>query len=377
MGLLKETWTFSRFRVLENLPEQLNALVDGGLKRNAFSDFTDKFSEISLGWTDIENILDTDFTYARYKCGNYLIFSLRMDRRSLSAALLKLKVMEKEKEYLAESSKKRLYRQEREDIKERVRLELLERALPVPSFHEVCWSLSRNTVIFGSHSGKVMEAFQRLFKESFQLTLLPYLPWAPENEESKYPDDRNAEKNVASADPHHVNAVEPSHMPFTGREFLTWLWFKSEERNGIITVPDMGENEVIFLQRLVLASGDGEYSETVVCQGLHADMQEGKEALRRGKKIKEARLKVVKDETKWEFTFKADMFQFQSLKLPAIMELEEEMDREGRNLERIYLVERIIDTMDRLFTAFLQIRNSSQWKEDELPRMGKWVNELN
>jgi hypothetical protein len=375
MGLLKGTWTFSRFRVLDNLPEQLNALIDDGLKKNAFSDFTGKFSEMSLGWTDMENILDTDFTYARYKCGNYLIFSLRMDRRSLSAALLKLKIMEKEREYLAESSKKRLYRQEREDIKERVRLELLERALPVPSFHEVCWSLSQNTVIFGSHSDKVMEAFQKLFKESFQLTLLPYLPWAPENEESKHPYDRSAGKSVASADPHYGNAVAPGHMPFTGREFLTWLWFKSEERSGIITVPDMGENEVIFLQRLVLASGDGEYSETVVCQGLHADMQEGKEALRRGKKIKEARLKVVKDETRWEFTFKADMFQFQSLKLPAIVELEEEMDREGRNLERIYLVEKIIDTMDRLFAAFLQIRHSPQWKKDELPRMEKWVSE--
>lgn len=376
MGLLKGTWTFSRFYVLGNLPEQSNTFIDEGLKKNAFPDFTGKFSEMSVGWTDIENIIDTDFKYAKYNCGSYLIFSLRIDRRSLPPALLKLKVMEKEKKYLAENDNKRLYRQEKEEIKERTRLELLERALPIPSFYEVCWSSSKNTVIFGSHSDKVTEAFQKLFKESFQLNLLPYLPWLPENAENIYYNYTKERGKVASDDPPYDKQPSAA-MPFVGREFLTWLWFKTEEKNGIIDVPDVGENEVIFLQRLVLASGDGEYSETVVCRGMHADMQEGREALRRGKKIKEARLKVVNDDAKWEFTLKADMFRFQSLKLPATFEPEEDIDRDGRNLERIYLVEKIINVMDRLFAVFMQIRNSSRWEKDELPRLEKWINKLN
>ncbi len=373
MGLLKGTWTFSRFRVSGALPEESNNFIESGLKRNAFSDFFGAHSENSSGWTDAENILDVDFASAKYKCGGYLIFALRMDRKVLPAALLKLKVLEAEKKYLAESGKKRIHRHEHEDIKERMQSELLNKALAVPSFYEVCWLPTNNTVFFGSHSEKAIEEFQRLFKESFELALLPFLPWDEEYINVDGGGSKTAVERSSVADP--SDSGHAARDLILGREFLTWLWYKSEERNGIINVPGSGENEVIFLHRLVLASGDGEYSETVVCQGLHADMKEGKEALRRGKKIKEARLRLVKDESRWEFTLKADMFQFQSLKLPAVMELEDETDREGRNMERIFLVEKAVATMDGLFSAFMQMRRSPRWETDEIPSMGKWVNQ--
>jgi hypothetical protein len=373
MGLLKGTWTFSRFRVSGALPEESNNFIETGLKKNAFSDFFGVHTEKSSGWTNAENILDVDFAPAKYKCGGYLIFALRMDRKVLPAALIKLKVLEAEKKYLAESGNKRLHRHEHEDIKEAIQSELLEKALAIPSFTEICWSPTNNTVFFGSHSEKAVEEFQRLFKESFELTLLPFLPWDQEHPNADGGGSKTAAVRSSDADPFNSGSV--ARDLFLGREFLTWLWYKSEERNGIIDVPGSGENEVIFLHRLVLGSGDGEYSETVVCQGLHADMEEGKEALRRGKKIKEARLRLVKDESRWEFTLKADMFQFQSLKLPTVMELEDETDRDGRNLERIYLMEKAVTTMDGLFFAFMQIRRSAQWEADEIPRMEKWVNQ--
>jgi len=45
--------------------------------------------------------------------------------------------------------------------------------------------------------------------------------------------------------------------------------------------------------------------------------------------------------------------------------------RGGLLLERIYLVEQAIDTMDRLFALFLATRFSPAW-EQELARMAKW-----
>ena len=111
------------------------------------------------------------------------------------------------------------------------------------------------------------------------------------------------------------------------------------------------------MRRLVLESGDGEYAETVVCQGMHADLKEGKEALRQGKKITAARLRIAHDKTEWEFTFKADRFHFQSMKLPTLPESDgEEVDREGQLLERIYLIEKAAGMMDLLFRSFLNIR---------------------
>src|SRR5574340_359605 len=115
----------------------------------------------------------------------------------------------------------------------------------------------------------------------------------------------------------YIDGEEAAAAPMPGRELNTWLWFKSEERGGTVMIPGLGDTGVTFLRRLVLASGDGDYSESVVCQGLHAALKEGKEALRQGKKIKEARIRLSQDTMDWEFTLKADYFHFQSMKLPA------------------------------------------------------------
>jgi recombination associated protein RdgC len=139
-------------------------------------------------------------------------------------------------------------------------------------------------------------------------------------------------------------------------------------------IPGTGDVEVILARRLILESGDGEYSETVICQGLHADLKEGKAAIREGKKIKEARIMLGVGTDQWELTLKADRFQFQSVKLPAGMAMdEEEEEKEGRILERIYLMERVLNTVDQLFTLFLTKRLSAQWSAEDIPRMKKWI----
>lgn len=367
MGLLKGTWSFTRYRVIGDLPEQFNDFIDEGLKKNAFSNFMGQNAEKCLGWTSLENVLDTDFSYAQYKCGAYLIFSLRVDRRTVPPSLLKLKIMEAEKGHLPESGNKKLYRHEREAIKERVQLELRAKALNIPAFYEVCWIPEKSCLLFGSLSANAIEDFEKHFKESFHLGLQPFLPWEAAATDGK------KENNAATPLAPPADTGTAGNPLFWGREFLTWLWYKSEERNGMINIPAGGDQEIIYLQRLALASGEGEYSETVVCQGLHSDMKEGREALRQGKKIKEARLRLSRDNARWEFTFKADYFQFQSLKLPITENSDEEDAGEGQNMERIYLVESAMEAMVQLFAYFFLLRLSPQWENEELPRMNKWL----
>jgi len=162
---------------------------------------------------------------------------------------------------------------------------------------------------------------------------------------------------------------------FLGREFLTWLWFKSEERNGSISIPGAGDITLSFLRRLILESGEGDYSETILCTGFRTDLKEGKTALREGKKIKEARIRLGMGSDDWEFTFKADAFLFQSMKLPTAPAYaeEEEQDREGRLLDRIAMTERAVETMERLFSLFLERRTAPQWRSEEIPRITRWV----
>jgi len=366
MGIRKGTLSFSRYRLIGDLPDHFPAFFDERIRRHAFQTVWRTADEKAAGWTGLEDPLDTDFPYASYAQGRYLLFSLRVDRKSVAPTLLRLRIMEAERSKLAETGQKKLYREQREAIRDATRLELLGKSLPVPSFFETCWSVPDNMLYFCSLSDKVFEELQELFRDSFQLTLCPFVPW-----DTQSPHPPSAPRVGGSAAP---AALPPGTDHLTiGREFLTWLWFKSEERNGTVRIPDAGECEVIFLRRLVLESGDGEYAETVVCQGMHADLKEGKEALRQGKKITAARLRIAHDKSEWEFTFKADRFHFQSLKLPTLPESDgDEIDREGQLLERISLVEKAAGMMDLLFGSFLNIRCSGDWGKEQT-RMQKWI----
>ncbi len=373
MGLLKGTLTFSRYRVKGDWPEDFRPFFDRQVKKYAFQELTASAEEQAFGWTCLENPLDTRFEGARYSAGDYFYFALRVDRKSIPPALLRIKCLEEERKALRDSGKKRLFREQTREIKERVYLHLLTRAYPVPSLYDVLWHPSGGWLLVGSHADKVFETFEDLFKISFNATFSPCLPWDGEQL------DRKTAAAVASLQ--GGSFLEPAKGPgekadpsFLAREFMTWLWFKSEERNGTISIPGRAEVGLSFEKRVVLESGEGEYSETVACQGLHADLREGKAAIREGKKVREARLRLERDGDRWEFTLKADRFQFQSMKLPPAGGFDEEgEEKEGGILERIYLVETALKTMDDLFAFFLDRRLSAQWASEEIPRVRTWL----
>jgi len=79
---------------------------------------------------------------------------------------------------------------------------------------------------------------------------------------------------------------------FLGREFLTWLWFKSEQTGGRIELPGQKVIEVIFLDRMTLDLSDAETPQTVSLKGEHSELREGLAALKEGKKIEEARISL-------------------------------------------------------------------------------------
>ncbi len=373
MGLSSGTLTFSRFSVKGDLPPRFPEFVNDRIRRFCFAGLDRSTEERTLGWTSLDDVLDTDFSHANYALGDLLVFSLRIDRKTVPPSLLRIRTLALQNARLAETGRKRLSREEKEAIREQVRIEILRASLPVPSFFDVCWSPTDRILYFASLNPKVMQDFQDLFHECFSLTLCPFLPWDPERLE------RDTAGRLASLAAMRGNTpadgLTPVDPALLGREFLAWLWFKSEERDGWIAVPDMGDVELHVLRRIVLESGEGEYHSSVTCQGLHAELKEGKEALRQGKRIREARLKLTRDALSWEFTFKADAFAFQTMKLPAAPEEAEDGPdgAEGRTLERVYLIRAGVDLMDRLWSAFLRSRLSVEWAATEIPRLKQWL----
>lgn len=163
---------------------------------------------------------------------------------------------------------------------------------------------------------------------------------------------------------------------FLGQEFLTWLWYKSDERGGTIELPSSGDIQLVFEKHMLLEYGEGEALEKAICQGLHTELREARTGLRTGKKLEQARIMLVRGEYEYHLALKGSIFEYRSVKLPKTMAGGEESDApeavEARMLDRAGLYETAIRTIDELFRMFLKVRVGSGWPE-ELIRLRAWI----
>jgi len=163
---------------------------------------------------------------------------------------------------------------------------------------------------------------------------------------------------------------------FIGQEFLTWLWYKSDERGGSVELPGRGDIIVVFEKHMLLEYGEGESSEKCICSGLQTELQEARTGLKMGKKLEQARIQLVVGEYEYNFTIAAALMEFRNVKLPKTAGTEESGDDpeavEGMILERIFLFEELVRTVNELLRYFLEIRTGDGWRE-ELENIRAWV----
>lgn len=164
---------------------------------------------------------------------------------------------------------------------------------------------------------------------------------------------------------------------FVGQEFLTWLWWKSEERGGTIALPGVGDIIVVFEKHMLLEFGEADYSEKLVCSGLQTELKEARTGLRTGKKLEQARIHIVRGDYEWNVTLGATILEYRNVKPPKTAQSESNSQRreeetEGMILERIFLFEELVRIVDDLFRFYVRTRTSARWS-DELQAMRSWV----
>lgn len=166
---------------------------------------------------------------------------------------------------------------------------------------------------------------------------------------------------------------------FLGQEFLTWLWFKSEERGGTVDVPEHGGITVVFEKHMLLEYGEADYNERLVCSGLQTELKEARTGLRTGKKLEQARVQIIKQDYEFNVTLGATLFEFRNVRLPktATSTYENSMtdeETEGMILERIFLFDELTRIVHDLFRLFLNTRLSDSWAE-ERGAIRNWVHQ--
>jgi len=180
VGILSASGSFTRYAIVEEVTGQIVSELPERLVKFAFRDIDDTADERSFGWVCLDDWLDARFRAAPPEKAHYLGFSLRLDTRRISPAVLKkhlILALKAEKEALRDQGKNFLTKERKNEIKDQVRLKLMARALPIPAVTDVVWNLRSNRVLLASTNSKLRNLFEDHFTMSFGLNLEPLTPY--------------------------------------------------------------------------------------------------------------------------------------------------------------------------------------------------------
>ena len=181
MSFLKSSTSFTRFRIVDDIPSELWAGIPDKLRQFAFQDIDDIPEERSFGWTNFDDMLDTAWKVSPPEKAEYLAFSLRLDTRRIPPAVLKkhtrLALLEEERR-IREQGKKFIARERKKEIAEQVKLRLRSSFLPIPAEFQVVWNTASSKIYLATTQTKIIELFQDIFTRTFDLHIEQLLPYS-------------------------------------------------------------------------------------------------------------------------------------------------------------------------------------------------------
>jgi DNA recombination-dependent growth factor C len=177
MGLLSSTISMTRYRVEGKLEKPVLESVSRGLKENAYPEIEDDISDKTVGWTSFDKPFRPTFDGSSFVVGNYLVFSLRIDKKVISSRILKKYVAIEIDKRLRETGRDYLSRSERKAIKDAVASMLRARIPATPNIYDLIWSYEDSYLWFFSTVKSANEELEALFSGSFDLGLIRLFPY--------------------------------------------------------------------------------------------------------------------------------------------------------------------------------------------------------
>ncbi|MBN1627959.1 MAG: hypothetical protein JW944_15675 [Deltaproteobacteria bacterium] len=156
-----------------------------------------------------------------------------------------------------------------------------------------------------------------------------------------------------------------------GKDFLLWLWFRSETQAGIPDPADGLHAEIAVDGKLTLETD--EIEDSVTCSCANTLMKEARFALMENKRITKAAIRLtINEEDEFFFRLDSRWMNFRMLKTPKVIQ-DMKDDPDGFFYEKTGLIERAVAVMDSVFMNFIKIRISPEWEAEELPALIKWI----
>lgn len=172
--------SFRRYRIRGGVPSPFTDDFHRRLTARRFEPLA-AGEERAFGWVTADNLLRTDFGIETVVRGEYAAFALRLDRRRVSPRLLKAHLDLEVGARLAAArdagGPARISREERRDLREGLRKELLARAQPSVDAWTVLVKPKPRLALVLTLGRTANELVQLLFRDTFERELEPLTPW--------------------------------------------------------------------------------------------------------------------------------------------------------------------------------------------------------
>ncbi len=177
MGLLSSTVSITRYKIEGEIEKPVLETITNALKRNTISEIDDDSSDKDVGWTSLENPFNPDFEGSSFVIGTHLVFSLRIDKKTIPQKIVKKHVNMEVAKKLADSGRDYLSKNEKQIIKEGV-IDKLSRRIPAtPNIYDIVWNQEDSVLWFFSNHKSANEELEALFSKSFKVSLIRLFPY--------------------------------------------------------------------------------------------------------------------------------------------------------------------------------------------------------
>ena len=177
MSLLSASVSITRYKVEGKLKTPVTETVAAALKKNTISEIAEQSAEKVSGWTSFEKPYQPDFHGSNFVYATYLVFALRIDKKTIPAKLIQKHFMIESARRLNESGRQYLSRNEKQIIKDRVIEALYLKVPAIPHVYDIIWNYEESALWFFSNLKAANEELETLFIRSFGLTLIRMFPY--------------------------------------------------------------------------------------------------------------------------------------------------------------------------------------------------------
>lgn len=177
MSILSASVSLTRYKVEGQLKAPILETVANGLKKNAIAEIDEDISDKAVGWTSFHKPYQPDFYSSSFVYGNYLVFSLRIDRKNIPVKLLKKYFMIESARWLTKTGRDYLSRNEKKALNDQITNKLSLRIPATPNVYDVIWNYEESSLWFLSNLKATNEELETLFTRSFKLTLIRLFPY--------------------------------------------------------------------------------------------------------------------------------------------------------------------------------------------------------